>query len=96
MTVLQHVQMPESQQESMSNFHHLIAQTVFSILDYLTMWKSHRMQITTQAASGAVKCKDLELLSHGNGKLINHTPLCSRISSHLGIHWNQISLTWRC
>ncbi|GFR86846.1 serine/threonine-protein kinase atr, partial [Elysia marginata] len=60
MTVLQHVHMPESQPESISNTHHLIAQTVFSILDYLTMWRNHRMQITTQAASGAVKAAAYE------------------------------------
>ncbi|RUS83841.1 hypothetical protein EGW08_008382 [Elysia chlorotica] len=60
MTVLQHVQIPESQQASMSNLHHLSAQTVFSVLDYLTMWRSHRMQITTQAASGAVKAAAYE------------------------------------
>ncbi|XP_012937158.1 serine/threonine-protein kinase ATR [Aplysia californica] len=56
MEVLNYMQKPETRLESASNFHHLSAQTVFSILDYLTMWCNHRAQslaATTTAAAAA-------------------------------------------
>ncbi|XP_055865310.1 serine/threonine-protein kinase ATR-like isoform X2 [Biomphalaria glabrata] len=48
-TVLHHVQGSAGGQESATNFHHLSAQTVFSVLDYLTMWCNH---ITASGHSG--------------------------------------------
>ena len=42
MEVLTYMQKPEMRLESASNFHHLSAQTVFSILDFLTRWSVER------------------------------------------------------
>ncbi|XP_059175094.1 serine/threonine-protein kinase ATR-like isoform X2 [Physella acuta] len=44
MEVLCAMQKPESIQDSSTNFQHLSAQTIFSIMDYLTMWLNHQVQ----------------------------------------------------
>ncbi|CAL1526088.1 unnamed protein product, partial [Lymnaea stagnalis] len=46
MEVLRHIQKAKCGQESASNFHHISAQTVFSIVDYLTMWRNLSVQVT--------------------------------------------------
>ncbi|BFY98653.1 hypothetical protein BsWGS_01693 [Bradybaena similaris] len=46
MAVLQKLQKQDLRHESASNFHHMSAQTMFSVLDYLTMWRSHQAEVS--------------------------------------------------
>ncbi|XP_041373194.1 serine/threonine-protein kinase ATR-like [Gigantopelta aegis] len=47
--VLNQVKKPDTRQGNPSDFSHKSAQTVFSILDYLTKWQRHRAQIKAAA-----------------------------------------------
>ncbi|XP_013417435.1 serine/threonine-protein kinase ATR-like isoform X2 [Lingula anatina] len=44
LSVLDHVKKPDTRQGSASDFRHMSAQTVFSVLDHLTKWKRHKLQ----------------------------------------------------
>ncbi|ESO96675.1 hypothetical protein LOTGIDRAFT_176570 [Lottia gigantea] len=44
MEVLTQVKKPDTRHGSASDFRHMSAQTIFSVIDYLTKWKRHRAQ----------------------------------------------------
>ncbi|XP_074649776.1 serine/threonine-protein kinase ATR-like [Tubulanus polymorphus] len=52
--VLRHVMKQESRQISVSDFRHMGAQTIFSVLDHLFKWKRHRLGLLSAKSSSMI------------------------------------------
>ena len=51
--MLVQVQRPDTKHKTMSNFHHMSAQTIFSVLDYLSKWKRYTAQMKAAETASA-------------------------------------------